>query len=237
MSESIRLDSLLSQRGYCARRKVQDFLSRHVVTLDGTKRLQQPGLRVEENANIYIDGKKIKQQVKKIYLALYKPEGYLSSLSDKYCRPLAVDLIPQSRELRLYNVGRLDFHSCGLLLFTNDGLWAEKMMHPRYEIEKEYEVFLNKPVTKVMLNAMRESLYIGDQWLRISSYKIMQDPLHIKMTLKEGKNREIRRIFMYFGLRVTMLKRVRIDSILLGNMQPGEVRRLSAREVEIFNKK
>lgn len=233
----IRLDTLLSQAGYCARRKVQAFLTEHQVTLGTGQRLLEPGIRIDEKLDIHVNGQAIRTAVEKLYFALYKPTGYISSVSDTHGRPLASSLIKESQNHRLYNVGRLDLNSCGLLLFTNDGLWAQRLMHPRYEVEKEYEVVVDRPFTIAMMERMKKGIYIDGEELCISSYAAMPDRRQTNLILKEGKNREIRRLFSYFDIRVKLLKRIRIGHILLGNMAPGGARRLSAREVETFSKK
>ncbi len=231
--ETIRIDSLLSQRGYCARRKVQDFLDRHDVRVND-KPIGQSGQRVPKDAQVWIDGKKMTKGMPKLYIALHKPEGYLCSMADPYGRKLAVDLIPEAKEQRIYHVGRLDYDSCGLILFTNDGTWAQRLLHPKYEIEKEYEVHIDQPFSRKMLEAMKEGIWDGKERLKIERYEVVKNNTCVKITLKEGKNREIRRLFAYFGLKVKILKRLRIGNVFLGKLGRGERRILKEEEIEFF---
>lgn len=231
--KTVRIDSLLSQRGYCARRKVQDFLCTHHVTADDVV-IRESGERVSPDAQIFIDGQKIRMAAQPLYIALNKPEGYLCSMADPHGRRLAVDLIPESKTQRIYHVGRLDYDSCGLILFTNDGAWAQRLSHPKYEIEKEYEVHVNQPFSKSILEAMKEGIFDQNEQLKIERYEIVKNNKCVKITLKEGKNREIRRLFGHFGLKVKTLKRLRIGNIFLGKLGQGERRILKIEEVEFF---
>lgn len=235
-NQSIRIDSLLSQRGYCARRKVQDFLIKHRVTVDGVL-IKESGFRVENGMKILIDGRKICLPVSKIYIALNKPEGYLCSMSDAYGRKLAVDLIPEAKKQRIYNAGRLDYDSCGLVLFTNDGEWAYYLTHPKYEVEKEYEVYTDRPASKEIMELMQKGIFDKNENLKIECYELSTNSPYTKVTLKEGKNREIRRLFAYFGIKVKILRRLRIGNILLGKLADGERRILKQEEVESFRKR
>lgn len=232
-NRTVRIDSLLSQRGYCARRKVQDFLHMHCVTADNVV-ICKSGERVSPDAQIFIDGQKIRMPKRLLYIALNKPEGYLCSMADPYGRRLAVDLIPESKTQRIYHVGRLDYDSCGLILFTNDGVWAQRLSHPKYEIEKEYEVHVNQPFSKNILEAMREGISDQNERLKIEYYEVVKNNTCVKITLKEGKNKEIRRLFAHFKLKVKILKRLRIGNIFLGKLGRGERRILKIEEVEFF---
>lgn len=231
--KTIRIDSLLSQRGYCPRRKVQDFLDTHDVKMDD-QRICQSGQRVPTGAQIIIDGKKIPGAKAKLYIALNKPEGYLCSMADPQGRRLAVDLIPESKTERIYHVGRLDYDSSGLILFTNDGAWAQRLIHPKYEIEKEYEVHVDRPFSKAMLEAMKKGIWDKKERLIIDRYEFDKKFSCVKIVLKEGKNREIRRLFAHFGLKVKILKRLRIGNVFLGKLGRGERRILKEEEIQFF---
>ncbi|MGL4524341.1 MAG: pseudouridine synthase [Spirochaetia bacterium] len=209
-------------------------MKKNYVSLKNGSHILEPGFRVEDVGEILINHQRALLTTRMIYIALNKPVHYLCSSLDHFNRPLALDLIPESKEYRLYNVGRLDFESCGLILFTNDGGFCQRVSHPRYQVEKEYEVKLKKKVGYDQLKKMVEGVLMDDEILKIKSFKMGENENEVTLTLLEGKNREIRRLFKYFENEVKFLKRIRIGSIRLRGLPSGKRRILSKNEVEVF---
>ena len=168
---------------------------------------------------------------KKLYLALNKPPGYICSSSDPQGRPLALDLLPSEITERLYSIGRLDFLSCGLIFFTNDGEFASRLGHPRYELEKEYLVEATGVMPDEVIDAFNNGIEIEGEYYKAKSAK-KTGRKTIRIVLVEGKNREIRRVFSHFHLHPARLCRVRIGSISVGDLKEGSTRSLTNDEIK-----
>lgn len=170
---------------------------------------------------------------KHLYIVLHKPAGYISDLKDPKGRSLARDLIPIST--RLYPVGRLDYTSEGLIIYTNDGEFAQKVLHPRYQLEKEYLVKIQRPLNTVELERLTTGRHIEGVLYRLRTVKvasITQKNAWYVMIATEGRNRMIRKLAESIGHRVLRLRRVRIGSVMLGSLRPGMWRHLRPIEVE-----
>ena len=167
---------------------------------------------------------------KKIYLALNKPSGYICSSSDPQGRPLALSLLPLEIKERLYSVGRLDFLSCGLIFFTNDGDFASRLGHPRFELEKEYVVEATGVIPDEVADAFNRGIEIEGEYYKAKSAEKTGRKI-IRVVLVEGKNREIRRVFSHFHLHPARLCRVRIGSVRLGDLKQGSCRSLTQEEI------
>jgi 23S rRNA pseudouridine2605 synthase len=166
----------------------------------------------------------------KVHIALNKPPMYICTSSDPEGRPLALDLIPAEAGLRLFSVGRLDFMSCGLVLFTNDGDFAAKLGHPRAGVEKEYMVEATGHIPDELLHSFENGVNIEGERYRAKSVRRVGSRC-VKIVLVEGRNREIRRVFSHFRLHPLRLRRIRIGSLYLGDLAEGQSRRLGADEV------
>ncbi len=221
------MDSLIAKAGLCARRKVEDFLQTHTVLVN-EHLATSSGQRVTLPAQIIVDGQRIVSP-KFRYIALNKPPGYLCSASDPEGRDLASDLLPFEVGLRLYNVGRLDCWSEGLLLFTNDGEFAAKVMHPSSAIEKEYWVRTRQYIDDEMMIAFKKGVMVEGVFYQAQDIHFFSDN-EVSITLIEGKNREIRRVFVHFGLDILELCRVRIGGVRLGDLILGRWRPLTEQE-------
>jgi len=184
---------------------------------------------VEEGDTVLLDGKPVLQETTKHYIALNKPPGYICSSGDPQGRPLALSLLPTQKE-RLYNVGRLDFLSCGLIFFTNDGDFTARLGHPSCGLEKEYIVeatgVIPDEVTEAFCGGITiEGVYYKAKTAEKTGRKTM------RIVLVEGKNREIRRVFSHFHLHPSVLRRVRIGNVLLGDLPEGSSRPLTQKEL------
>lgn len=228
----MRLQAFMSKCGVASRRSSEDLIAQGRVMVNN-KTVREMGCKVNEDDIVQFDGETIELPEKKYYIALNKPKGYVCTNYDPNEDRYARSLIGIKDNNLLFNVGRLDKESTGLLLFTNDGAFANKMMHPKYEIEKEYIVKLNRPVDFDDLNKALDGIYIDQSTpYRIRRYDLIpRTKEYIKVTLTEGKNREIRKIFSYLGYDVKSLTRIRIGCVNLGDMVPGEWRNLTSDEI------
>ena len=210
----IRLNKFLSQAGVSSRRGADSLIEQGLVSING--KIAKLGEKVSGKENILVDGEAINQIEKKEYIMLYKPVGIVSTADDEKGRQKVVDLVKSNN--RLYPVGRLDIDSEGLIILTNDGDLALKLTHPKFHMEKEYEVTTDKE--------------ISGRKIKTGMNKIIRSTKNrMTVVMYEGKKRQIRNMCWEVGLRVRILKRVRIGSLVLGDLQPGEYRKLTPREV------
>jgi len=229
LEKKIRLQVYLSHAGIASRRAAEDIIAAGRVSVNGVIITTQ-GTKVEEGDIILLDGKPVELESRKLYFALNKPPGYICSSSDPQERPLALSLLPSVKE-RLYNVGRLDYLSCGLIFFTNDGDFAGRLGHPSSELEKEYNVEATGIIPDTVVEAFNNGITIEDVFYKA---KIAEKTgrKSLRIVLVEGKNREIRRVFSHFHLHPSLLRRVRIGNVLLGNLQEGSSRPLTVNEIK-----
>ncbi len=210
-----RLNKFLAQAGVSSRRGADKLILENKVTVNGN--IAKLGDKIGKNDRITIEGREIGKEQNKEYYAIYKPVGYVSTVSDEWSRPKVIDLV-KSRT-RLYPVGRLDQDSEGLMILTNDGDLALKLTHPRYHLEKEYEVDTDRKIDVKKIKTGRNKI-------------IWRDGNKMKIIMYEGKKRQIRKMCWDAGLRVKKLKRVRIGSLKLGEMKPGEIKKLGQKELK-----
>lgn len=232
--KTMRLQTYLARCGIASRRECEEHIVAGKVQVNG-ETVSTLGTKVELHDTISFEGKITRPESHKQYVALHKPKGYLCAASDPYKRPLAIDLLRKRYNERLYNIGRLDFNSSGLILFTNDGDFARVVSHPSSNIEKEYVVESREPITKNILNDFKRGVTIEGIRYRIKDFRIPYER-RIHLTLIEGKNREIRRFYESRGLHVTRIHRYRIGPIQLNLLKPGEFRDLKYREIEELNR-
>ena len=233
MSEPMRLQAYLAKCGVGSRRYCESLILNGRVMVNN-KTVKEMGVKVTNDDVVQVDGETVEIIEKVYYIALNKPRGYVCTNYDPNEERYARDLITIRDQRLLFNVGRLDKDSNGLIIFSNDGEFANRVTHPRNQIEKEYVVHLDKKPQVEDLKKALDGLYIDlPQPYRIKSYSfIPQRRDYIKVVLTEGKNREIRKIFSFLGYEVKGLTRIRIGCIELGNLQPGEFRNLSRKEID-----
>jgi 23S rRNA pseudouridine2605 synthase len=227
----VRLQVYLAHAGVASRRGGEKLITQGRVTVNGGV-VSALGAKVLPGDEVCLDGKPVTIESRLHYLALNKPPGYICSSSDPQNRPLALDLLPPCGE-RLYNIGRLDFLSSGLILFTNDGAFAAKVSHPASEIEKEYLVESTVPIPGRMIEEFAGGVLIDGILYRAGEIE-KTGPRSLRVVLIEGKNREIRRVFSYYHLHPKALRRIRIGPVKLGNLEEGKCRPLGAGEIEGF---
>jgi 23S rRNA pseudouridine2605 synthase len=202
------------------------------VTVNGRSE-RQKGLRVAPGDLVALDGHTVRPTKTHIYIALNKPRGFLSSNADGMGRPLAVDLLKPVIAERLFHVGRLDFLSTGLILYTNDGEFARIVSHPSSRIEKEYLVETARTVEEDFLKLYTRGIRVGDTLYRCKGFRRQSDRA-ARITLLEGKNRELRKVFASRNIRLKRVHRIRIGSVTVKGLAPGRFRRLTRREVQWF---
>jgi 23S rRNA pseudouridine2605 synthase len=232
-----RLNKYLAHAGVGSRRHCDDLIFHGRVSVDGQK-VREPGTRVDPAAQeVAVDGRPI-QAEPLVYWLLNKPRGYLCTNHDPQNRPRALDLIEHVSQ-RVYTVGRLDEDSEGLLLMTNDGDLAHKLMHPRFGVTKTYLVQVAGKPTKKDLDQLIEGVWLSDGHVkakRVKRLKSQGESTWLEIVLCEGKNREIRRMLAKLEHKVLRLKRISIGPVRLDRLPKGKSRRLPPDEVERLRK-
>lgn len=228
--EEMRLQVFLAHSGVASRRASEKIITDGRVTVNGVT-VTELGTKVTEKDEICVDGKKVVPEETKRYVLLNKPAGYVCSLADEKDRPVAADLLKEQFTERLYNVGRLDMFSTGLIIFTNDGNFAAKLSHPSAEIEKEYVVESSMPLPRTLCEEFEKGLRVEGVFYKCKSAQEL-NARKIKVVLVEGKNREIRNVFASKEIGIKKLTRVRIGNIEMNGLKPGEFRELSEKEVQ-----
>lgn len=225
---SLRLQKFLSQAGVCSRRRGEEYIAQGRVSVNGEV-VTQLGTKVDPATDrVQVDGVAVEKQQELIYIALYKPEGYVTSC-DHPGEKIVLDLL--DIEQRVYPVGRLDKDSTGLLLLTNDGRLHHRLSHPSFDHEKEYEVTVEKPIPDGALKKMRSGIPLMGTKTRPA--KIKKISLRkFRIVLQEGRNRQIRRMVRKVGNRVDKLKRIRFAGVSLGNLGRGKWRYLNTDDIE-----
>jgi 23S rRNA pseudouridine2605 synthase len=225
----VRLQVYLAHAGVASRRGAEKLITQGRVAVNGLV-VTVLGEKVNPGDEVCLDGIPVKTEGRFRYLVLHKPPRYLCSSFDPQGRPLALDLLPPGIGERLYNIGRLDFLSSGLILFTNDGNFAAQIGHPRAGIEKEYLVEATGLISDDVLEALRQGISI--EGVRYQAHRVERlDKRSLRVVLIEGKNREIRRVFSYFHLHPEKLHRVRIGPVRIGGLSGGESRPLTGDEL------
>ncbi len=228
---SIRIQKLISRYGYTSRRKAELLIEEGRVRINGIV-VRELGIKVPEKALIEVDGNIINRDIPMVYLILHKPRGFLCSKSDPLGRRIIYDLIEKKyKELGIFNVGRLDYMSEGLIIMTNDGYLANKINHPSYSIIKKYEVTTDRNIPYNLVAGWKNGVYIeGKKYTIVNFEKITLKKIVIY--INEGKNREIRRLFNHINIGIIKLKRIAIGCLKLDNLPPGEYRELTEEEVK-----
>jgi len=225
--EPVRLQKFLSMAGFCSRRKGEVFITQGKVQVNG-QIVTELGTKIDPvNDHVEVNGQRLRQQEKLVYIALNKPKGYITSCEQKG-EPIVIDLIdiPQ----RIYPVGRLDKDSTGLLLLTSDGELHHRLLHPSCDHEKEYIVTTALPMSAESLAIMRKGMLIQGQKTRPAKVKRLSGH-QFMIQLKEGRNRQIRRMVRKLRNHVSRLKRIRVAGVHLGDLTEGSWRHLTEREI------
>lgn len=238
---ALRLNKAIAASGLCARRKADELIFAGRVTVNGIPETN-PGRRVVPGDSIAVDGEPLPARQEYAYLLLHKPVGTVCTLSDPQGRPTVMDLLPEkARGLGLFPVGRLDYFSEGLLLLTNDGDLANRLIHPRHHVDKVYEVVVRGDVPERHLEIMRGGMRLSDgtPLLPVKSSRVLSRDRRgtmLRLVLRQGVNRQIRRMCDDLGLTILRLTRVAEGGLSLGALKPGETRVLKPSEVRALRK-
>lgn len=229
-NEKIRLQVFIARCGIASRRAAEKIITDGRVSVNGCA-VTELGTKVSSEDSVCVDGNPISLEEKKRYVLLNKPSGYVCSLADEKDRPVAASLLKAAFSERLYNVGRLDMFSTGLIIFTNDGEFAARLSHPSAELEKEYVVDTSLPIPRTLADDFKKGIRIDDVFYRCLDAEQL-NARRMRIVLVEGKNREIRRVFEEKQIGIKNLTRIRIGSLLIEDLKPGEFRELSKTDVE-----
>lgn len=235
-----RLQKILSAAGVASRRASEQMILDGRVTVNG-ETVRELGTKADPAKDaIKVDGRRIKTDIPNRYIALYKPKGYVTTRKDPEGRKTVMDLIGEGEYI--YPVGRLDYDSEGLLLMTSDGDLAAKLMHPRHEVEKVYEVIVAGVPEPKAIDKLRKGVFIeggrtSPAAVRVdNTVKGVRPTTKLTISIHEGRNRQIRRMCSAVGLPVWELRRVRMGPIGLGRLKPGQWRDLTSDEVRLLKR-
>jgi 23S rRNA pseudouridine2605 synthase len=234
---TVRVDKYLSSMGICARRNVDYFLKKKIVTLNG-ERIKEGGVRFDPTQDeLLMNGQRLKQP-QLVYFLLNKPKGIISTVSDELGRRNVVKLIKTPE--RIFPVGRLDKDTSGLLILTNDGELTNLLIHPRYHIPKIYELTVDGKVTEEQLKRFRIGVMLEDGLTspsEIRTVAVNNGKTILHAILHEGKKRQIRRMCEQLKIPLIELKRIQFGPLKLGNLKEGQYRELTKEEVKMLKSK
>ena len=227
----MRLNKFLAKAGIASRRKSDELIQMATTMVNG-KVCLDPAYHVKKEDSVHFDGKKVIVENKKIVLMLHKPKKVITTVRDTHGRKTVMDFIPS--KFRITPVGRLDQNTTGLLLLTNDGDLQEYLTHPKNKVSKDYEVYIEGKLNINQVKKLKSGLYIG--YKEYGKAEILEQKVHkgrskIILRMRQGKKREIRRIFHRLNKKLISLKRIGFASLKLGNLREGEYRELTHNEI------
>ena len=229
----MRLNKYIASAGICSRRKADELIAAGNVKITGAV-IREMGCDVKDGDQVTVNGKPIEAAEKKVYVALNKPLGYITSMEDDRDRATVAELVKDIPE-RLFPVGRLDYNTTGLLLMTNDGDLAYRLTHPKHEVGKTYVALVSGVISDARLNRLRRGVDIGGFTTSPAKVRVLKQNPHstvVEITIHEGKNRQVRRMFSAVGNKVMKLERTAIGDIRLGHLLQGHTRKLTRQEIE-----
>ena len=232
---SVRLNRFIAMCGVCSRRKADNLIQQGLISIN-TNIVSGLGCKVYPTDVVCLNGRRILPE-KKQYILLNKPKGYITTMSDEKGRRTVVSLIEKACKERLVPVGRLDKETTGLLLFTNDGLLAKRLMHPKHKIKKIYHVKLNEKVKKIDVLKMKKGIILDDGFMKIDNAQyINNSQLEVKVEIHVGKNRIVRRIFESLGYGPIQLDRIQYSFLTKKHLSIGQWRMLTPKEIKNLNR-
>ncbi|NLN04911.1 MAG: rRNA pseudouridine synthase [Clostridiaceae bacterium] len=234
--EKIRLQKYIAMCGVCSRRDAEELIKQGRVYVNG-KKVEEMGLKITCEDKVEIDGREINPEKKKYYIMMNKPTGVLSSVSDDRGRKCVVDLI-KGVDARLFPVGRLDYDTQGLILITNDGAFMQKLTHPSHEVWKTYEALVKGVPDKDDIKQFEQGLMLEDGMtlpcvLEVIGYEGKNAV--VEVMIREGRNRQVRRMLEKINHPVIRLKRTKIASLELGDLKPGQWRFLTGEDFKALD--
>ncbi len=230
----MRIQKYIAQAGICSRRKAEEMILEGRVCVNGSV-LTQMGYLVAEGDVVTVDGVPVGDADKKVYYMMNKPKGYVTTVKDQFDRPCVLDLIGDEIKERIYPAGRLDYNTEGLLILSNDGDFVNAITHPRNEIEKKYIAVVNGIVREENLEKLARGVVIDKKKTapaKVFLSEIFKDKCVVEVTIHEGRNRQVRKMFEAIGHHVIDLKRVQVGPLELGTLKTGRIRKLNPNEVQ-----
>lgn len=227
--EEMRLQKYLAQCGVASRRRAEEMILAGEVAVNGEV-IRQLGTKVTEEDLVTVNGRNVKPEKRKLYLAMNKPKGVITGCSDDRERTTVLDLLQEEISERVYPAGRLDFDSSGLLLLTNDGELADVLMHPKHEVEKVYLAEVSRTPILRELEQLRRGVMVDGRRTSPAGVDWIRDRV-LRITIHEGRNRQVRKMCEAVGLHVKELQRIAIGKIVLGNLPLGRWRYLTKAEI------
>ena len=228
----MRINKFLAEAGVCSRRAADELIKNGRVYVNGAKATL--GVEIDPTKDdVVFDGKKLSKRKQFLYYIMNKPKGYVTTVKDDKGRKTVMDLLPPIND-RIFPVGRLDYDTEGLLIFTNDGDLADRLMRPANEIPKTYLAKIEGEIGDLALSRLRAGVYIDGVKTGRSNVKIVdktKDHTKLSVTITEGRNRQIRKMFESVGKEVVFLKRIKIGDLTLSGLDRGQVRKLTQEEI------
>ena len=234
----MRINKYIAHAGVASRRKAEELIKQGLVTLNG-QMVTELATTVKSGDRVEVEGQPIYNE-EKVYYLLNKPRGVISSVRDDKGRQTVVDLLPEVKE-RIYPVGRLDWATSGLLILTNDGDFTDKMLHPRHEIDKVYVARVKGLASKDNLRPLTKGIVIDGKKTQPARYRIVKTDREknrsvVELTIHEGRNHQVKKMFEAVGLMVDKLSRTRFGTLDLSGLNSGEARRLNKKEIsQLYN--
>jgi 23S rRNA pseudouridine2605 synthase len=233
-----RLQKYLARSGVTSRRRAEEMIKQGLVKVNGQV-IREMGVRIEpEKDVIEVRGKLVEHEKRKIYILMYKPAQVVTTLADPQGRKKVSDLLREVEE-RIYPVGRLDYNTEGLLLLTNDGELTYRLTHPKFKIKKTYLTRVQGSVTDKAIKELHKGVLLADGLTQPAHVKLLQKTpaeTWLELTISEGRNRQVRRMCEQVGHPVIYLKRIRLGTLALGNLQRGQYRYLNETEIAELKK-
>lgn len=225
----VRLNKFIADSGYCSRRKADELISGGVVKVNGNT-VAELGTKVLPSDNVTVKGDPVKENIQPVYILLNKPKNIITTTDDDLDRKTVMDLV--RKESRIYPVGRLDRNTTGVLLLTNDGDLAYRLTHPKFEIKRTYKVNLDKKLSPTHAEIIVKGVKLEDGLTAPAHIWIEpEDPTKVEITLTEGKNHEVKRIFSHFNYEVKQLDRILFAGLSHRGIDRGKYRHLTRKEV------
>lgn len=229
----MRINKYIAQAGVASRRKADELIANGNVRINGAV-LKEPGYDVADGDVVEVNGRRVQAEEKKVYLLLNKPVGYVTTVSDDRDRATVMDLVADV-DARIFPVGRLDYNTSGLLIMTNDGDFAYRLTHPKHEMPKTYRARVSGVLSKEKCERLENGVDIGGyvtSKAKVSVIKGLPKSTIVDITIHEGKNRQVRKMFKAVGNPVQELTRVAIGNVRLGRLAEGHYRKLTREEIE-----
>ena len=239
MGEIVRLQKYISMCGEASRREAERLIAEGKISVNG-KKITEMGVKVEIGSDkVCLSGRELKPCSKKYYIMLNKPSGYVTTVKDQFERPAVCDLVSRDISARLVPVGRLDYETEGLLLMTNDGDFVNRVTHPKYNVGKTYYAEVSGGLNIKNLARLRKGVKIDDYVTSPCEIEVLdahKGTTFVNITIHEGRNRQVRKMFKAVGCRVDYLRRIKIGTVELGNLPLGRWRHLTSHEISYLMK-